>query len=685
MASTEITKILTIDTTSLKEYKKHIDDLRGALLGLEKGSEDYKKVEDEIIKETTKLNEVLKTGKKNVEYVKGSYYDLNKQLVEAKKQWKSLSEEQRNSPMGKELQQHIVDLDKQLKGLDSNIGQYQRNVGNYGSAFSMAFKSAGDSLKGAIPAVGKFNSALKMLMTNPVGAVIGAIALAVTAVVKAMKGSESQMNRFKVATSSIRMVVDQLKNAISAVADTVVKVVEKIDKVVIKVLTKARNLTEKLGWKKITEGIDSVLVKMDEYHEMAEREIAVTQKRRTTEIELAKAENYVAELRAKLAEKNKYSDEERLKLIEKWEAAEKHKAALQVALAKEEYELIVQQNKNTENSTQDMEAETSALANLIRAQGSYNESLREINRMKAQLLKNEEEVTEEVKEQNEAVSDGAEEAERLLKEYNRLYEERMAVLEKQNESQLFYADLEIDNEVEKANRIYEINRQLLEDKIALQEEYIENFLGGVDDQLKAEQELVDMKEQLRRLDLTNEKRVNQQAVEDARVAQQNKINYAINYANAIGDVFSAISELSEEGSREQKSLAIMAATINTLASVVGVIYSVWTDPTIPSAIAKGALSVTLSAGVLASGLAQINKIKNTNKGNSGSLSQSGIETPQLENVGVTPLLNEEQDIQNLQSLTVSGDSDRDMRVYVVESDITQAQNNTKTKVNNSTF
>lgn len=687
MAAEEIKKILTIDTTSLKEYKKHIDELRGSLLQLDKDSEDYKEIEAEITKETNKLNEVLKTGKKQVDYVSGSYFDLNKQLVEAKKQWKALSEEERNSDVGKALQSNINNLDKQLKDLDSSIGQYQRNVGNYGSAFSSAFKNAKDSLVSAVPGVGKFNNALKLLLANPVGAVIGAIALAVTAVVKAMKGSESQMNRWKVATSGLKVITDGFKNALSAVANAVVTLAEKASNLIKTVLTKAKDFAEGLGWEKMANRIGNVINKIEDYQELEQKNVDLASKRRQVNIDIAKTENQIADLRAKLAEKDKYNEEERLKLVQQWEAAEKRRASLAVSLAQEEYNLIKRNNALTESGTADLDAENDAYVNLIKAQGEYSSSLRSINAEKAKLLGGK--VADAVKEETAAIEDNTEaliqqqlEAE---KAYQKKHEEQVKSLEAQHESNLFYTELEIDNEQQKADAIYEINKQLLEDKITLQEEYIKNFIGGIDEQLKAEQQLSDLREELNRLNLTNTKRVNKQIEENEKITQQNKINYAFEYMGAMSSLFSALSDLSEEGSEEQKAFAVMAATLNTLASVVGVIYSVWTDPTIPSTIAKAALSVTLSAGVLASGLAQVNKIKNTNK-NSGTSSLSGGVAETLPNVGVNPLLNEEQDIQGLQSLTVTGDSEeKGTRVYVVESDITQAQNTTKTKVSNSTF
>lgn len=47
--------------------------------------------------------------------------------------YRALSTEMANSPLGKDLQKNIDVLDKRLKGIDSNLGQYGRSVGNYKS------------------------------------------------------------------------------------------------------------------------------------------------------------------------------------------------------------------------------------------------------------------------------------------------------------------------------------------------------------------------------------------------------------------------------------------------------------------------------------------------------------------------------------------------------------------------
>lgn len=776
--ATEIKKVLTIDTTSLKEYKKHIDELRGSLLSLEKGSEEYAEVEAELIKETTKLSEVLKAGKKEVEHVSGSYYDLNKQLIEAKKQWKALSEEDRNSEIGRNLRENITRLDGELKSLDASIGQYQRNVGNYGSAFASAFKSAKDGIIKAVPAVGMFSNALKLLAANPIGAVITAVVIAVTALSKAMKGSEAQTKAFKVALAPLKIVFDGIQNAISLVTGAIVKLAEKMQEFMMKVLRKLRDFASGLGFDKMAEGIDNVINKINEYTEIEKAATNISEKRRKINQEIALTENKVAELRAKLAEKDKLSTEERLKLIDEWEKAEKHKAELEVQLAQEEYDLIKRQNALTESSTEDLDRESEAYINLIKAQGAYNESLRSINRERASLLKKSDSDTsstpkstkkeevdtsykeryedemkliekkadhelfyndllvgdekekaekkyeiekqlledrikiqedylkdyvgkaEDRKKEEEKLADYREELERrVATEQQRLREQEQADLELDNQKKIdqlerdadnrrFYAELYIEDEEEKRTTVYEIERKLLEDKIELQRAYIEDFKGTNEELLAEEQKLADLRIDLERKVATEQERLRKKSISDEKNAQKQKLIAAQGYASAAAGLFDSLADMSEENSKTQKAFAIMSATINTLNGIVSAISGAMSLGPIMGPI-MGAIN---SAAVLASGIAQISKIKQTTKENAGSsLSNSGGASSQFgstaANVAVSPLLNEYSDVQSMQSLNVNGDSEyqKDTKVYVLEQDITDAQNNVKTRVSNATF
>ena len=66
----------------------------------------------------------------------GSMDELSQSLARMRKAYKAMTEEQRNGSFGKELLASIQTADAKIKELDASIGNHQRNVGNYGSAFN---------------------------------------------------------------------------------------------------------------------------------------------------------------------------------------------------------------------------------------------------------------------------------------------------------------------------------------------------------------------------------------------------------------------------------------------------------------------------------------------------------------------------------------------------------------------
>ena len=155
----EVKKIITVEVgksiTSVRDFKKHIEDLRGALLGLNEESEEYKTIAEQIATDQAKLNEVMSVGKKNTDSASGSYNELNNQLKALRQQYKALSETERNSTTGQAILQNITKLDTELKDIDESMGQYYRNVGNYKGAFEEAFKAMAQNIGNVNPELGK--------------------------------------------------------------------------------------------------------------------------------------------------------------------------------------------------------------------------------------------------------------------------------------------------------------------------------------------------------------------------------------------------------------------------------------------------------------------------------------------------------------------------------------------------
>jgi hypothetical protein len=150
-------------TKQVVGLEQELSNLNKELKGADVGSDAYIKLRSEI--EFTK-NELSKAKKEQKDFIKsaeatkqaeGSYYQLNQQLVDLRKAYKNLSAAERESAKGMEMQSSIAALDKQLKDIDGNIGQFQRNVGNYPKTFALINRS----LMRSIPGFEAFSEQLK--------------------------------------------------------------------------------------------------------------------------------------------------------------------------------------------------------------------------------------------------------------------------------------------------------------------------------------------------------------------------------------------------------------------------------------------------------------------------------------------------------------------------------------------
>lgn len=153
--------------------------------------------------------------------------------------------------------------------------------------------------------------------------------------------------------------------------------------------------------------------------------------------------------------------------------------------------------------------------------------------------------------------------------------------------------------------------------------------------------------------------------EKQKAINQAKINSYFTMANSIGDILGNLSGLMEEGSEEQKGLAIASATINTISGALAAYMSAMSSFPAPYNLVIGALQ---AAAVTASGLAQIQKIKQVKSDGSGADVSS---TP---SVSVPMVVNASPDFSQTVDGAMTQTSIRDQKVYVLEHDITETQN-----------
>lgn len=226
---------------SVKSLKEEMNSLRDALLNVDETSEEYTKGVERLQADQRDLNKVMSLTKSNAEAVKGSYYDLNNQLVAARKEWKNLTEEQRiaDKAMGQDgLFGTINRLDKQLKELDHSIGQNQRNVGDYTESFKAAFEGAELSSTALGKGIKNVDAATKLMSKNPIIGVLTLLLPIITKIVGAVKENTTAIDALNKMMESMQPIMDIATKVIEKLAQAFAWLAEKISNIVNKLFKK---------------------------------------------------------------------------------------------------------------------------------------------------------------------------------------------------------------------------------------------------------------------------------------------------------------------------------------------------------------------------------------------------------------------------------------------------------------
>lgn len=124
------------DYSSLSSaQQKRLEQLNNSLLTHKEALAEIR----QTLNNNVKLDNVASTSMKG----------LSQSLSRMRIAYRELTEEERNSPFGKELLTSINQADAKIKELDATIGNHQRNVGNYGkqwNGLSMSIQQVGREL-----------------------------------------------------------------------------------------------------------------------------------------------------------------------------------------------------------------------------------------------------------------------------------------------------------------------------------------------------------------------------------------------------------------------------------------------------------------------------------------------------------------------------------------------------------
>lgn len=131
---------LTSNKAAVADAKLQALQYTAALKAEQLNTQDVK---TQIAEQTLALKQLSLANKQaanDVNTLISPYKALSKQLTDTRNAAKDIAVTQGlNSPEFKEAQTNVINLDSQLKQIDSTLGQSQRNVGAYGNAFTKSF------------------------------------------------------------------------------------------------------------------------------------------------------------------------------------------------------------------------------------------------------------------------------------------------------------------------------------------------------------------------------------------------------------------------------------------------------------------------------------------------------------------------------------------------------------------
>ena len=121
---------------SVGDLKARIKELKDIMASSEQGTQQYDQALKQLQQDSQKLTEINNATKQSLGALPGSYKEIENNMQALIEQYKTMAvvtDEDRQKQI--ELADQINKLNNQLKTLDAATGNYERNVGNYSSAF----------------------------------------------------------------------------------------------------------------------------------------------------------------------------------------------------------------------------------------------------------------------------------------------------------------------------------------------------------------------------------------------------------------------------------------------------------------------------------------------------------------------------------------------------------------------
>ena len=573
MADTTTTKVLEVvvdnnrAVTAISEYNRLIDEQRAKQVALKKDLDAGKISQADYYKAVAQSKEVVKTYSRQVQELSkeiqnnikmdteqaGSLRALRAELSNLTKQYDSLSEAERNSDIGTELQNKILNVTATIKNTEEQTGRFFRNVGNYANGFIEAFTRMGGSMGKMQGPINLVKNGFNALSATPLIAILGALVSIIQKVIQNLKSSEASMQAVAVAMAPL-----------NAAGRVMQRVMQALGAGIAKVVTKLTEWADKLGL--ITEA-------MKTEQQLTKDEIALQMREREVIQQNADSQLKISKLKAQAADKLNYSSKERVAFLEEALQEEEAIAKREMELAQERYRIQLEQSKLAENSAEENDELAQSYAAMRDAERSYFDKSRELT---AQLVEAKRALAAESKAAGDASAEAAEaELETLIKATGmtdeqlahsldikkREIEARLKLVEEgslaefQLQQQLLKAQLDADlqrlESEEGTDELIKLRReQFIADMEALDQAW--------EDAAMAEADAI-LQETLANIEAELEAR--RAAADEIKAQEEAKMKLAEDTAGAFSTVAGAITNMLATVGKENKELTKLAKVI----------------------------------------------------------------------------------------------------------------------------
>lgn len=381
----------------IKENKLDIAELREqqALLNRTtlEGKEAYKQYEKEIKhlrQHNLLLTQEIRNNNKSIEDQEGSLTSMRAELSRLNKVYVNLSQVERESAKGRELQEKIFSLNTEIGNAEKKVGDFRRQVGNYENSITSALgannkyvttliamkegnMSLGTALKTATTSVTSFGKALyAAIFANPIVAVIAGIVAALTGLIKIMRGNEEQSARLDAVLAPLKRTFESIVAVLQVVAGWVLDVAEGFEALAFQ----ATKLGEKIPiiGKYFKQSNDAMLASI----QLSKDKVALDKQTRELDVANAKAQYESSELRKKAEDRIKYTAEERLKFVQEANAKEQEILDNRLKIAEERFRIAQEEATYNENSKEINEKLAEMEADLYLVRKEYSDKTKEL-------------------------------------------------------------------------------------------------------------------------------------------------------------------------------------------------------------------------------------------------------------------------------------------------------------------